>query len=173
MRSRYLLPALFLAGCGSDPAYPPPTDAEARAAYARSIQADLIDSPPRHTAEGVSGPQPGDTPTEAGRKVGTIMLSESERSARLDAPRLLASLDKVTVGNCSWGSIDPDDIKPHGRARVEGKVEDGYTCEYEVFHDTETRGPVSAKGTAYFFHRDGSYDFAGVEVDSFEPVEGR
>ena len=173
MRPLTVLPLLLVAGCGSDPAYPPPTDAEARAAYARAIQADLIDSPPRHTAEGVSGPEPGDTPAEAGHKVGTILLTESERTARLDAPRLLASLDKVTVGNCSWGSIDPIDIKSHGRARVEGQVEDGYTCDYEVFHDTETRGPVSAKGTAYFFHRDGSYDFAGVEVESFAPVEGR
>ena len=162
-----IVPLLWLTACGSDPAYPPPTDSEALAAYARAIRADLIDSPPEHSADGPTRLEPGDSPDEAGRKVGSALLQESERTARLDAPRILASLSAVTVGECEWDSIDPDEIRPHGRTRVEGKIADGYRCSYQVIHDTAARGRVSASGTGYFFQRDGSYDFAGVEEDSF------
>jgi hypothetical protein len=172
MRCLSLLPLLLLPACGSEPTYPPPTNAEAKAAYVRAIRADLIEAPPKYTVEGPANLEAGDSPNEAGRKVGSVLLAESERSARLEARKSIASLTKVTVGECTWGSIEPDDIKPHGRDRVEGKVEDGYSCAYEVFHNTDTRGPVSASGTGFFFHRDGSYDFAGSEEGSFAPVRG-
>jgi hypothetical protein len=102
--------------------------------------------------------------------VGRVLLAESERSARLEAQKTIASLSRVSVGACAWGPIDPDDVKPSGRARVEGAVRDGYRCAYEVFHNTQTRGRVSAKGTGFFFHRAGSYDFAASEEANFAPV---
>jgi hypothetical protein len=168
MRSLSPVAFLFLAGCGADPAYPPPVDIEARAAYIRAIRADLIESPPRHTVEGPTNLAPGDTPGAAGRKVGSVWLTEGERNARLDAQRRIASLMRIVVGECSWGSVDPDDVRPTGRDRVEGKVDAGYSCEYEVFHNTATRGQVSAKGRGFFFQRDGSFDFAGSEEGTFE-----
>lgn len=173
MRALNLPPLVLLAACGSDPAYPPPTNEEARAAYVRAIRADLIDAPPERRIESPTRLEPGDSPEEAGRKVGSVLLAESEQTSRLEAPRRIAGLSKISVGECSWGSIDPDDIKPHGRERVEGKVSDGYSCDYEVFHNSDVRGLVSAKGTGFFFHRDGSYDFAGSEVSSFERVADR
>jgi hypothetical protein len=173
-RSLFLLPLLLLAGCGSDPAYPPPTADEAKAAYARAIRADLIDSPPQRTFAGPAAIVPGDTPRSALAKTGGVLNQEAELGDRAIAPGRLASLDKVTVGECAWGSIDPATVRPYGRGRVEGQVGEGFSCDFEVFHDTDTRGLVSARGTGFFFHREGSYDFAGSKMHtSFQPASGR
>src|SRR5687767_6345301 len=114
MRCLSLLPLLLLAACGSEPAYPPPTNGEAKAAYVRAIHADLIEAPPKHAIDGPANLEPGDSPNEAGRKVGSVLLAESERNARLEARKRIASLTKVTVGECAWGSIDPGDVERHG-----------------------------------------------------------
>lgn len=164
------LAALLAGACASEPTYAPPTEDEARAAYVRAIRADWIDSPPPRPPEGRTSIAPGDTPSEAGRIVGSVMEYESEMNTRATARSSLESFDRLALGECEWGGIDADDIQPAGRGRVEG-IGDGYRCAYEVFHDTATRGLVSAEGAGYFFQRDGGYDFGEVEQATFEPVE--
>ena len=164
---RAALAALLVTACASEPAFAPPTEDEARAAYIRAIRADLIDTPAQRTPAESSAIIPGDTPAEAGRKAGGVLSSEAERNDRAMAQRNIESLGRITLGECEWAAIDPDDIRPYGRERVEG-VAQGYRCEYEVFHNTEQRGLVSARGTGYFFHRDGSYDFGQIEQATFE-----
>src|SRR5688572_13055637 len=152
---RALLAALFVTACASEPAYAPPTDDEARTAYVRAIRADLIDTPARRTPAGSTAIVPGDSPAEAGGKAAGVLSSEAERNDRAMAQRNIDSLQRLTLGDCEWASVDADDIRPYGRERAEG-VAKGYRCDYEVFHNTEQRGLVSASGTGYFFHRDGS-----------------
>ena len=164
------LAALLLAACASEPAYPPPTEDEARAAYVRAIRADWIESPPPQPPEGPTAVVPGDAPAEAGRKVGSVLEYESEMNTRAAAPGRIQRFDTIALGECEWSGIDADDIQPAGRGRVEG-IGEGYRCAYEVFFDTPTRGRVSAEGAGYFFQRDGSYDFGEIEQATFEPVE--
>lgn len=164
------LAALLVAACASEPAYAPPTDDEARAAYVRAIRADWIESPPPQPPEGPTAVVPGDTPTEAGRKVGSVMEYESEMNTRAAAPGRIQRFDRIALGECGWAGIDADDIQAAGRGRVEG-IGEGYRCAYEVFFDTPTRGRVSAEGAGYFFQREGSYDFGEIEQATFEEVE--
>lgn len=165
--------SLLAAGCASEPAYPPPTGDEAREAYVRAIRADWIDRPAPQPPQGETALVPGDSPDEAGRKVFGVLDYESEMNTRAMAPGLIASLDKVVLGQCEWGGLDAADVKHFARHRIEGAVSEGYGCDYRVFHQTESRGLVSAAGEGYFFHRDGSYDFAKVDEESFEEVRSR
>jgi hypothetical protein len=160
----------LLAACGgSEPACPPPTDDEARAAYVRAIRADFIDSPQRH--EQVDpGALANGSAADVPETMGKSFNAESENSARLNAQQRIDSLGKVTVGECSWGGIDSGNVVPQSRRRIEGRVENGYTCDYEVFHHTPTRGLVSARGSGAFYQRDGRYEFAGIEEANFKEV---
>jgi hypothetical protein len=166
------LAALLLAGCGaaSKPTHPAPTEEEATLAYAHAISADWIDSPPPEPPEGPTAVAPGDTPGEAGRKVGSTMAYASDMETRAMAPGLIESLRKVTVGDCEWTAVDAAKVKAYSAHRVEAEATDGYLCAYEVFHDTKARGLVSAKGSGYFYRHEESWDFAQIDQANFEPA---
>lgn len=168
------LAALLLAACGpaSKPTHPAPTEEEATLAYAHAISADWIDSPPPEAPEGSSAPEPGDTPGEAGRKVGGAMAYASDMETRAMAPRLIESLRKVTVADCEWTAVNAAKVEAYATHRVEAEATDGYLCNYEVFHDVKARGPVSAKGKGYFYRHEDVWDFGQIEQASFEPVAG-
>ena len=169
MRRILILLPLLATACSSEPMYAPPTNSEAQSAYIRAIRADLIESPPRHPAETPAAAD-AERPDQYAARMGRSFAAEAENSSRSNARSRIQSLDRVNVGDCSWGSIDSDDVRPGGRQRVEGAATEGYSCSYEVFHNSPVRGPVSARGTGYFFHREGSYDFGSVEEASFEEV---
>ena len=160
----------LVTACTSEPTYPPPTADEARAAYVGAIRADWVESPPPQPPQGPTAIVPGDTPGSAGRKAATVLDYESDMNSRAIARGQLQSFAKLVLGECEWTGIDPSDVDLPARDRVEGIADDGYLCGYEVFHDTASRGRVSAKGSGYFFHHEGSYDFARIEEANFEPV---
>ena len=164
------LALLLVTACTSEPSYPPPTPDEARAAYVGAIRADWIDSPPPQPPQGPTAIVPGDTPASAGRKAASVLDYESDMNSRAIARTSLESFAKLALGTCEWTSIDASDVKLPARDRVEGVADHGYLCAYEVSHDTATRGRVSAKGSGYFFHHEGSYDFAKIEEANFEPA---
>lgn len=168
------LAALLLAACAaaSKATYPPPGDEEAGAAYLHALTADWIESPAPEPPEAASAVGPGDTSGEAGRKVVGTMAYASEMETRAITQRKVGTLRKVTVHDCDWTSVDGKKVKAHSSKRVEAEATDGYRCAYEVFHETGSRGLVSAKGTGYFYMHEGGWDFAEIDEARFAPVQG-
>jgi hypothetical protein len=162
---------MVLSACTSDPAYAPPTNDEAKSAVIAGIHADLIDGPIHNKMPDNPAVGPGDDPISGMKKVGGSMASLSELNDRADAQSDIDSLLKIEIGVCDWGSVDPDNLQAYGKERlIQGKISEAYTCTYEMYSDTSTRGQVSAKGRGYFYKASGGYFHADIERSSWEEV---
>jgi hypothetical protein len=138
----------------------------------RALHAELID-PPGPPAAPVPNPVgPGDTPSAAAAKVGGAMAEATELEDRRIAQSSVQSLQRVQVGDCQWGKVNPEAVLRYSRDRAKA-AGFGYRCAYEEAHGTQARGLVSAPGEAYVFHREGAYDFAGIKQGNYERVAGR
>jgi hypothetical protein len=164
------LSAWLLTGCQmfGPPPYAPPTNVDARDAVIAGIRADLIDAPPPALEEVEITRTTVNVPMAMFKQTGNMLEHQAELQDRLSAPREIDSLRAVQIGDCRWQAVDPGDIKPYGRERVKGKVDRGYLCAYDIYHETEKGGRVRAHARGYFYKDGNRFLHAGIEMSKFE-----
>ncbi|WP_260482924.1 hypothetical protein [Sphingomicrobium flavum] len=139
--------AMLPAACAS-PEYPAPTEVEALEAYKEGLRADLALPPP--AAPDSPGTDPGESPGKAFSDTVSTFQYVQIMESRAAAPRRIASIRAVRLGECDWGSVDADDVLISQRQRM-ASVDRAWRCAFEDEHSTTTRGNVAATGLGYFY----------------------
>ena len=167
MYKSQLLLVLVLTACSSlaDPDYPPPSETDAKIAYiaGRLALADML--------EGRPIAQVSKFPNEAIRKVvdTKTLITEFQIEGGILALRKNAGTDQVTVSDCKWQEIDPDEVDKSTRPMIGDEPPGAYFCQAEVYVTQNYGIKARASTSGYFFKgADHKWMFIGKDAHGFE-----
>lgn len=159
-----LAASFLLASCAAPPpSYPPPTDADARAAYRASIDQRIASWKPSGTA----APAPSgfiDTPGEYAATVESTVRFAQDVTTLAVLRANLANLVAVRVAGCEWGSLDLGEVSDAEQPTFTVEAEHAYRCKVESFHRAADGAGVLAYQRNGFLFRNGE-GFSWLEID--------
>jgi hypothetical protein len=158
-----LLASLLLASCAAPPpGYPPPTDADAEAAYRAGIEQRIASWKP--TGSGLSPPSGAiDTPGEYAATVDSTVRFAQDVTTLAVLRSNLAAIVTVRVKGCEWDALDIDEVPEAQRPDFSVEAEHGYRCKVESFHRAEGGGILAYDRTGFLFREGGA--FSWLEID--------